>query len=220
MIEIRNISKDYISAMGVVTKCLNDISLVINKGDICALCGESGSGKTTILNIIACLDRPSSGDILVNGKSLLEKNMNIDSFRLNNIGIIFQSFNLIDILTVSENIKMPAELSDKKFDKDFFDNIINDLGINEFLNKFPSELSGGEQQRVAIARALINKPMLLLADEPTGNLDSKNTSKVIKLLIKMVEKYNMTLGIVTHDENVANQCQRIVYIQDGKIYEK
>ncbi len=219
MIQLKNISKDYVSSMGVVTNCLENISFTINKGDICALCGASGSGKTTILNIISLLDKPTLGEVLIDNEDITSQKINLDDFRLDNIGIVFQSFNLIEILTVSENIKIPAEFSNKKFDTTLFNDIVNDLGLSELLNKFPSELSGGQQQRVAIARSLINKPKILLADEPTGNLDSENADKVIKMLVGIAKKYGMSLLIVTHDQAIADKCDRTILVKDGKIYE-
>ncbi len=219
MIQLKNISKDYVSSMGVVTNCLENISFTINKGDICALCGASGSGKTTILNIISLLDKPTLGEVLIDNEDITSQKINLDDFRLDNIGIVFQSFNLIEILTVSENIKIPAEFSSKKFDTTLFNDIVNDLGLSELLNKFPSELSGGQQQRVAIARSLINKPKILLADEPTGNLDSENADKVIKMLVGIAKKYGMSLLIVTHDQAIADKCDRTILVKDGKIYE-
>lgn len=219
IIELKKIYKEYVSTMGIVTNCLNNVSIDIQEGDVCAIRGASGSGKTTLLNIIACLDQPTTGEIIINNTAIDKNKMNIEKFRLNNIGIIFQSFNLIDILTVEENIKIPVELSTKSLDNCFYDDIIHELGLQDQIHKFPSELSGGQQQRVAIARALINKPKIILADEPTGNLDTTNAEIVVKLLISIAKKYNMTLLIVTHDDFVASKCSRVVTIKDGEIYE-
>ena len=182
--------------------------------------GPSGSGKTTLLNVIATIDEVSSGHIYLNGKDLTEINKKeIGRFRRENLGFIFQDFNLIDTLTIHENIALALTIN--KTNKNEIDGKVNsvakELGIEEILTKYPYEVSGGQKQRTACARALITNPKLILADEPTGNLDSKTSDEVMSLLKTMIKKYNQTLVMITHDETIAQMADRVIYIEDGKV---
>ena len=197
---------------------LDDVSFSVNKGEFVAIVGASGSGKSTLLHSIGGLDRPTEGSVTIGGDSIYKLNENqISIFRRRNIGFIFQFFNLIPVLDVEENIALPSLLDNEKVDKTYLADIIGMLGLEHRKNHLPSELSGGEQQRVSIARALINKPSIILADEPTGNLDSKNSRAVVELLKITAKKYNQTLILITHDIKVAEQAERVITISDGKI---
>ncbi len=216
-IELRNVGKVYGKGENKY-EALKDISLDVKEGEFLAIMGPSGSGKSTILNMIAGLDTPTSGNIFVNGVDICEKNKSaLDRYRRKDIGVVFQQYNLISVLTVRENIELQVRLDHRKVDKKDIDYIINKLGLDKIENKFPSQLSGGEQQRVAIGRSLAVGPMILLADEPTGNLDSETGDEIIKLIEEMSEKNNQTIIMITHDERLANRADRIVRIQDGKI---
>lgn len=194
-----------------------NISIAINKGEFVAITGKSGSGKTTLLNLLGGIDRPDSGSVYIDGTEIYSvDNDELAKIRRQRIGFVFQNFNLIPILTAKENIIMPLLLDSKKLDEEYFKKITNILGIEDRLNHLPSELSGGQKQRVAIARALINKPDVILADEPTGNLDKKSTEELIKLFVKLNEIGN-TIVMVTHDESLANLCKRRIKISDGII---
>ncbi|MBB6624540.1 ABC transporter ATP-binding protein [Clostridium gasigenes] len=197
---------------------LDDVSFSVNKGEFVAIVGASGSGKSTLLHSIGGLDRPTEGSVTIGGDRIYKLNENqISIFRRRNIGFIFQFFNLIPVLDVEENIALPSLLDNEKVDKTYLADIISMLGLEHRKNHLPSELSGGEQQRVSIARALINKPSIILADEPTGNLDSKNSRAVVELLKITAKKYNQTLILITHDIKVAEQAERVITISDGKI---
>ncbi|MBU3137002.1 ABC transporter ATP-binding protein [Clostridium gasigenes] len=197
---------------------LDDVSFSVNKGEFVAIVGASGSGKSTLLHSIGGLDRPTEGSVTIGGDSIYKLNENqISIFRRRNIGFIFQFFNLIPVLDVEENIALPSLLDNEKVDKNYLEDIIGMLGLEHRKNHLPSELSGGEQQRVSIARALINKPSIILADEPTGNLDSKNSRAVVELLKITAKKYKQTLILITHDIKVAEQAERVITISDGKI---
>ena len=199
-------------------KALNDVSLEIEEGEFVSIVGSSGSGKSTILNMLGGLDRLTSGDIYINNKKLGDmKDEELTIFRRRNIGFVFQNYNLVPILNVYENIVLPIELDGMKIDEEYIDSIINTLGLNQKLTNMPNNLSGGQQQRVAIARAIATKPAIILADEPTGNLDSKTSMDVIGLLKMTSQKFNQTIVMITHNEEIAQLADRIIRIEDGKI---
>ena len=199
-------------------KALNDVSLEIEEGEFVSIVGSSGSGKSTLLNMLGGLDRLTSGDIYINNKKLGDmKDEELTIFRRRNIGFVFQNYNLVPILNVYENIVLPIELDGMKIDEEYIDSIINTLGLNQKLTNMPNNLSGGPQQRVAIARAIATKPAIILADEPTGNLDSKTSMDVIGLLKMTSQKFNQTIVMITHNEEIAQLADRIIRIEDGKI---
>ncbi|MCC0727569.1 ABC transporter ATP-binding protein [Clostridioides sp. ZZV14-6009] len=196
---------------------LNGVSIEIEQATFTAIVGTSGSGKSTLLNIIGGLDNPSSGDVIIKGKNISKlRKKDLTVFRRRNIGFIFQNYSLIPVLNVYDNIALPVTLDKGSYvDHDYIEMLMNTLGIWDKRLKFPSELSGGQQQRVAIARALSNKPALILADEPTGNLDSKTTMEVVCLLKESSAKFHQTILMVTHNENIAQICDSIIHIEDG-----
>lgn len=197
---------------------LKNINISINEGEFVAVVGASGSGKSTLLHLLGGVDKPTSGKVIVDGAdiyALSEKELAV--FRRRKIGFIFQFYNLIPVLTAEENITLPILLDNKKVDKKYEEELINILGLQNRRNHLPSELSGGQQQRVSIGRALAYKPSIILADEPTGNLDSKNSKEIIELLRFSVQKYHQTLIIITHDLNIASQADRIITIEDGSV---
>lgn len=197
-------------------EALKNVSFTMEKGEFTAVIGESGSGKSTLLNCIGALDNPSSGNIIIDGKNLFSMKENERTiFRRRNIGFIFQSFHLIPELNVEQNIIFPLLLDYKKPDKDTLNEILEVLGLTERRNHLPSQLSGGQQQRVAIGRALITKPKLILADEPTGNLDSKNSYDVINLLKQASRRYQQTILMITHNQNLVAHADRIMRVSDG-----
>ena len=199
-------------------KALNNVSLELEEGEIVSIVGSSGSGKSTLLNMLGGLDRFTSGDIYINNKKLGDmKDEELTIFRRRNIGFVFQNYNLVPILNVYENIVLPIELDGMKIDEEYIDSIINTLGLNQKLTNMPNNLSGGQQQRVAIARAIATKPAIILADEPTGNLDSKTSMDVIGLLKMTSQKFNQTIVMITHNEEIAQLADRIIRIEDGKI---
>ena len=199
-------------------KALNNVSLEIEEGEFVSIVGSSGSGKSTLLNRLGGLDRLTSGDIYINNKKLGDmKDEELTIFRRRNIGFVFQNYNLVPILNVYENIVLPIELDGMKIDEEYIDSIINTLGLNQKLTNMPNNLSGGQQQRVAIARAIATKPAIILADEPTGNLDSKTSMDVIGLLKMTSQKFNQTIVMITHNEEIAQLADRIIRIEDGKI---
>lgn len=199
-------------------KALNNVSLEIEEGEFVSIVGSSGSGKSTLLNMLGGLDRLTSGDIYINNKKLGDmKDEELTIFRRRNIGFVFQNYNLVPILNVYENIVLPIELDGMKIDEEYIDSIINTLGLNQKLTNMPNNLSGGQQQRVAIARAIATKPAIILADEPTGNLDSKTGMDVIGLLKMTSQKFNQTIVMITHNEEIAQLADRIIRIEDGKI---
>ncbi|MEA4827342.1 MAG: ABC transporter ATP-binding protein, partial [Clostridium sp.] len=192
--------------------------LSINKGEFVAVVGPSGSGKSTLLHLLGGLDRPSEGKVIIDGEDIYKyKEDKLAIFRRRKIGFIFQFFNLLPVLDVEENIALPALLDNDKVDKNYLEDIIKLLGLEDRKHHLPSELSGGQQQRVSIGRALLNKPSIILADEPTGNLDSSNSKEVIELLKFSAKKYNQTLILITHDVNIASSADRVITIMDGKI---
>ncbi|MDU2149046.1 MAG: ABC transporter ATP-binding protein [Paeniclostridium sordellii] len=217
MLDIISLNKIYGKGENKV-QALKDINLSIEKGKFTAIIGPSGSGKSTLLNCIAGLDNISSGKVLLEGEDISILNDNsLSKLRSEEFGFIFQSFNLIPVINVYENIILPISIDDKKVDKEHIDNIIDKLGLKDKINKFPNELSGGQQQRVAIARALANKPKIIFADEPTGNLDSKTTDEVMNLLNSCVEEFGQTLVMITHNNEIAKMSDICIEIRDGKI---
>lgn len=199
-------------------EALAGIDLCINKGEFVAIVGASGSGKSTLLHLLGGLDRPTEGKVIIDGEDIYsygEEKLAI--FRRRKVGFIFQFFNLLPVLDVEENIALPALLDNDKVDKDFLADIIKLLGLEDRKHHLPSELSGGQQQRVSIGRALLNKPSIVLADEPTGNLDSKSSKEVVELLKFSAKKYNQTLILITHDINIASTADRIITLMDGAI---
>lgn len=218
ILEITNLNKIYGKGDNKV-QALKDINLSIEKGKFTAIIGPSGSGKSTLLNCIAGLDTVSSGKVMLKGKDISTLNENkLSKLRSEEFGFIFQSFNLIPVINVYENIILPISIDDKKVDKKYINSIIDKLGLKDKINKFPNELSGGQQQRVAIARALANKPKIIFADEPTGNLDSKTTEEVMNLLESCVKDFGQTLVMITHNNEIANMADICIEIKDGKLY--
>lgn len=217
ILKVENLNKTYGKGENIV-EALKDINLSVNKGEFVAIVGASGSGKSTLLHLLGGLDRPTKGKVIIDGESIYNyKEEKLAIFRRRKIGFIFQFFNLIPVLDVEENIALPALLDNDKVDKSYLEEIIEILGLKERKNHLPSELSGGQQQRVSIGRALLNKPSIILADEPTGNLDSKNSKEVIELLKFTARKYNQTLILITHDINIASMADRVITIEDGEI---
>ncbi|WP_373600138.1 ABC transporter ATP-binding protein [Paraclostridium bifermentans] len=217
ILDVINLNKIYGKGENKV-QALNDINLCIEKGKFTAIIGPSGSGKSTLLNCIAGLDNISSGKVILNGKDISTLNDNsLSKLRSEEFGFIFQSFNLIPVVNVYENIILPISIDNKKVDKVYVDNIIDKLGLKDKINKFPNELSGGQQQRVAIARALANKPKIIFADEPTGNLDTKTTDEVMNLLEGCVKEFGQTLVMITHNNEIAKMADICIEIRDGKI---
>lgn len=210
----------YYKQHNIVEKALNGVDLTIAQGDFIAVIGSSGSGKTTLLNILGGLDEPTAGKVWVRNQDiskLSRKERTI--FRRRNIGFIFQNYNLVSHLSVLENILLPLRLDGRMIDKDFVKRLVSTLKIDTKLDSFPEELSGGQQQRVAIARALVAKPAIILADEPTGNLDSKTSQEVIHLLKQTAQQFSQTVIVVTHDIEIAQLADNIIRIEDGRIVE-
>ncbi len=202
-------------------EALKGINLSVQKGEFIAIVGTSGSGKSTLLHMLGGLDRPTSGSVSIDGKDIFTlKDEELTIFRRRKIGFVFQSFNLVPVLSVYENIVLPIELDGNVPDKEFVDQIIDTLGLTEKRNAYPNQLSGGQQQRVAIARALSSAPQVILADEPTGNLDSKTSQDVLGLLKVIGEKYSQTIIMITHNDEIAQMADRIIRIEDGLIVSK
>lgn len=202
----------------VKVEALKAVNLSVNQGEFVAIVGASGSGKSTLLHLLGGLDRPSEGKVIIDGKDiygLSEKELSI--FRRRKIGFIFQFYNLIPVLTAEENISLPLLLDNKNADKNYIEELIDLLGLKDRKNHLPNQLSGGQQQRVSIGRALAYRPSIILADEPTGNLDSKNSKDVMELLTFSVKKYHQTLILITHDLDIAAQADRIITIEDGEV---
>ena len=217
LLEVKNISKTYGSGETAV-KALKDVSFSVPKGEYVAIVGESGSGKSTLLNMIGALDTPTSGKVLIDGKDIFSMNdRKLTVFRRRNIGFIFQAFNLIPELTVEQNIIIPMLLDYQKPDKRYLEELLAVLNLKDRRNHLPSQLSGGQQQRVAIGRALFTRPALILADEPTGNLDTQNTSEVITLLKEASRKYEQTIVMITHSRSVAQTADRVLQVSDGQL---
>ena len=217
LLEVSNVSKTYGSGEAAV-KALKEVSFSVPKGEYVAIVGESGSGKSTLLNMIGALDTPTSGKVVISGKEIFSMNdRKLTIFRRRNIGFIFQAFNLIPELTVEQNIVFPVLLDYQKPDTKYLEELLSVLNLKERRRHLPSQLSGGQQQRVAIGRALITRPALILADEPTGNLDSQNTSEVIALLKEASKKYEQTIIMITHSHSIAQTADRILQVSDGEL---
>ncbi|WP_449077597.1 ABC transporter ATP-binding protein [Ruminococcus sp.] len=217
ILKVENLVKTYGEGDNIVN-AVDNISLSVNKGEFVAIVGASGSGKSTLLHLLGGVDRPTSGKIYIDGNEI--NNMNNDKlaiFRRRQIGIVYQFYNLIPILTVEENISLPCDLDGNRPDKERIDLILKSFGLFERKNHLPNELSGGQQQRTSIARALINNPAILLADEPTGNLDSKSTEEIMSILKMSNRDFNQTIIMITHNLEIAKEADRIITIQDGKI---
>ncbi|QWH18445.1 ABC transporter ATP-binding protein [Bacillus mycoides] len=217
VVRLENVVKTYGEGETQV-QALKGINLSIHRGEFVTIVGASGSGKSTLLHILGGLDRPSSGNVFIGSENIYNyKDNELSIFRRRKVGFIFQFFNLIPVLNVQENIALPALLDEEQVDDHYLDEIIRTLGLNERRDHLPSELSGGQQQRVSIGRSLINKPDIILADEPTGNLDTKNTKEVLNLLKVTAKKYNQTVILITHDPAIASNSDRIITIADGMI---
>ncbi|WP_340398244.1 ABC transporter ATP-binding protein [Paenibacillus sp. FSL H8-0079] len=202
-------------------EALKDVNLSVSQGEFVAIVGASGSGKSSLLHLLGGVDQPTSGQVLIDGMDLYSQSENeLAVFRRRKIGFIFQSYNLIPVLTAEENIKLPMLLENKHVDEGYLEELLSVLGLSNRRQHLPSQLSGGQQQRTAIGRALINKPSIILADEPTGNLDSKNSKEIVDLLTYSVRKYNQTLIMITHDLNVAQRADRVVHIKDGTLLQQ
>ena len=210
--------KKYYGSKETIVKALDDVNISIENGEFVSVVGTSGSGKSTLLHLLGGLDRPSFGKVLVDGKDIFAlKDDELTIFRRRKIGFVFQSYNLIPILNAYENIVLPIELDGNQVDEEYLKQIIDMLGLSEKLQSFPNQLSGGQQQRVAIARALAAKPAIVLADEPTGNLDTKTSLDVLSLLKISSEKFHQTVVMINHNEEIAQMADRTIRIEDGKI---
>lgn len=217
ILEVTNLCKTY-GKGDTMVKALDNVSFSVEKGEFLAIIGPSGSGKSTLLHILGGVDVPTSGSVVINQTDI----SNLDEtalaiFRRRQIGLIYQFYNLIPILTVQENLTLPLLLDGRKPDKKQIDTLVKRLGLENRLDHLPNQLSGGQQQRVSIGRALVNNPALMLADEPTGNLDSENSKEMISLLRQFNKEFNQTVIIITHDEKIANSADRVITIEDGKI---
>ena len=217
VLETRDLKK-YYGAGDTLVKALDGVDLQVENGEFVAIVGTSGSGKSTLLHILGGLDRPTGGSVLVDGKDIFSlKDEELTIFRRRKIGFVFQAYNLVPVLSAYENIILPIQLDGGRVDKDYVGRVIEALGLEQRLNSLPSQLSGGQQQRVAIARALAAKPAIVLADEPTGNLDSRTSQDVMALLKITSEKFAQTIVMITHNEEIAQMADRIIRIEDGKI---
>ena len=217
ILKVENLTKKYGKKESSVT-ALDSVSFSVEQGECVAIIGASGSGKSTLLHLIGGVDRPTSGKVFINGTDIYKlNNDNLAIFRRRQIGLIYQFYNLIPILNVKENITLPCDLDGKRVDQKRLNDLLETLGLKNRINHLPNELSGGQQQRVSIGRALINNPALVLADEPTGNLDSKSSRDIVDLLKLSNKKYKQTLILITHDKNIAEEADRVITIQDGKI---
>ena len=217
ILETRNLRKIYGSGDTEV-RALDGVNLSVDSGEFVAIVGTSGSGKSTLLHMLGGLDRPTSGSVIVDGKDIFSlRDEALTSFRRRKIGFVFQSYNLVPVLNARENIVLPIQLDGRQVDEDFLDKIVNTLGLEKKLGSLPSQLSGGQQQRVAIARALAAAPAIILADEPTGNLDSRTSQDVLSLLKVTSQKFAQTIVMITHNEEIAQTADRIIRIEDGRI---
>lgn len=217
ILKVDNIKKIYGKGESVV-KAIDGITLEIENEKFSAIVGESGSGKSTLLHCMAGLDKPTEGNVYLDDKDIYKlSDDKLSKIRVKEFGFVFQSFNLIPVVNVYENIVLPVSIANDKIDKNYIDDIIKKLGLESQIKKFPNELSGGQQQRVAIARALANKPSIIFADEPTGNLDSKTTKEVMDILKFCVDEYKQTLVMITHNDEIAKSADNIITISDGKI---
>lgn len=217
ILQVKDLTKTYGKDNTTVT-ALGGVSFSVDKGEFVAIVGASGSGKSTLMHLIGGVDRPTSGSVTVDGKEIFKQNESeLAIFRRRNIGLIYQFYNLIPTLTAEENIMLPCLLDNRRPDEDKLRTILETIGLNDRAKHLPNELSGGQQQRVAVGRALINDPAFILADEPTGNLDSKSSGGIIELLKLSNKRYNQTLLVITHDEKIARQADRVITISDGQI---
>jgi putative ABC transport system ATP-binding protein len=217
ILKVENLNKTYGKGENQV-KAVDNISFSVEKGEFVAIIGASGSGKSTLLHLIGGVDRPTSGKVYIDGKDIYTLNDdNLAIFRRRQVGLIYQFYNLIPVLNVSENITLPTKLDGRKVNEAKLNDLLKTLGLEKRRNNLPNQLSGGQQQRVSIGRAMMNEPALMLADEPTGNLDSKASEEIISLLRLSNKKYNQTVIIITHDEKIALEADRIITIDDGKI---
>lgn len=217
ILRVENLSKTYGKDENLV-KALDNVSFSVQKGEFIAVIGPSGSGKSTLLHIIGGVDKPTSGKVYMNGQDVYAQNdENLAIFRRRQVGLIYQFYNLIPVLTVTENITLPVLLDGRKVNSERLEELLRILNLKDRENHLPNQLSGGQQQRVSIGRALMNAPAVVLADEPTGNLDSKNSQEIVELLKMSNKKYGQTIIIITHDENIALQADRILAIEDGRI---
>lgn len=217
ILRVENLTKSY-GKNETKVDAIKNVSLSVEKGTFIAITGPSGSGKSTLLHLLGGVDRPTSGKVYINDVDIYNlKTKDLAIFRRRNIGLIYQFYNLIPVLNVKENILLPAELDNRDIDREYFEDLMKTLGLIDREKHLPSQLSGGQQQRTSIGRALINRPSIILADEPTGNLDSKNSKEILELLKLSVKKYNQTLIMITHDKNMALQADRIISIEDGII---
>lgn len=217
ILKVEKLKKTY-GKGNTLVKALDGISFTVDKGEFVAIVGASGSGKSTLLHLLGGVDRPTSGKIIIDGEDIYKLNeTNLAIFRRRQVGLIYQFYNLIPILNVEENMTLPILLDGKKPDEAYLKELIETLGLENRINHLPNELSGGQQQRVSIGRALMNRPALLLADEPTGNLDSKASRDIVELLKLSNKKYKQTIIMITHDHNLALNADRIITIDDGKI---
>ena len=217
ILKVENLTKKY-GKKDTEVVALDNVSFSVKKGEFVAIVGASGSGKSTLLHLIGGVDKPTSGKVYINGTDIYSlNNDNLAIFRRRQVGLIYQFYNLIPILNVKENITLPCDLDGQKVDENRLKELLYILGLEKRVNHLPNELSGGQQQRVSIGRAMINNPSIVLADEPTGNLDSKASREIIDLLKVSNQKYNQTLIVITHDENIALEADRIITIQDGKL---
>ena len=217
ILRVENLCKTYGKGENEV-KALDHVSFTVNKGEFIAIIGPSGSGKSTLLHILGGVDKPTSGKVFMDGCDVYAQNdEQLAIFRRRQVGLIYQFYNLIPVLDVRENITLPVLMDGQKVNKDRLEELLTTLKLKGRENHLPNQLSGGQQQRVSIGRALMNAPAVVLADEPTGNLDSKNSQEIVELLKVSNQKYNQTLIIITHDENIALQADRIMAIEDGKI---
>ena len=217
ILEVKNLSKIY-GKGDTLVKAVDDVSFTVEQGEFVAIIGPSGSGKSTLLHIIGGVDTPTTGNVIIDGTDITKlKESPLSIFRRRQIGLVYQFYNLIPILTVEENLTLPLLLDGRKPNKEQIDYLVSNLGLGDRLKHLPNQLSGGQQQRVSIVRALANNPALLLADEPTGNLDSENSKEIVALLRKFNREHNQTVIMITHDERIAQSADRIIAIEDGKI---
>lgn len=217
ILKIEQLSKVY-GKGEMAVKALDNVSFSVNKGEFVAIIGPSGSGKSTLLHMLGGVDRPSSGQVIIDQTDIYKLNeTQLAIFRRRQIGLIYQFYNLIPVLTVEENITLPMLLDQHKVDKKQFNDLVRTLNLHDRLGHLPNQLSGGQQQRVSIGRALISNPSIILADEPTGNLDSKNSNEIIDLLKMFNRTFNQTLIVITHDERIALQADRVIAIEDGRV---
>lgn len=217
ILRVSNLRKEYGKGEAKV-HALDGVNLIIEKGDFVAITGASGSGKSTLMHLIGGVDRPTDGKVYIDNTEIYELNdEKLAIFRRRQVGIIYQFYNLIPVLTARENILLPIELDNSKVDESYFKDIVNILGLEDRLDYLPNQLSGGQQQRVSVGRAMINHPSIILADEPTGNLDSENSKEIMDLLLKANREYNQTILMITHDERLALKAGRVIRMKDGQI---